>query len=516
MSKNCIECPSFLTTKEAREFWSAPDIQAPMCARLGYVLGVPGTDEADSGATEVYASRCDFHGRGCPSDPTPSWEPLLFTPKFDLLETDKSGRGDEVESCFDCSKLERLMTAKGEITYVCGGTGKVILASTVDREAASCGFKSPRDGKPITEVERDDYLPMFSATSVTVKKPRAKKKSTAKSAIGFVKAGVDYSSDAPVSEEHKGIIKAWRKIESPRGKVYYLPVFENSYFSEEDQEKIPREGDEHGDPSLYIDHGNLLLDFTIISYVRDLNLVLEGEPGSGKTEGGRFIAYVMNMPLTLLEYNEYSEPEEFKGLQQFDPSVGTYVKPGLLPVAWQKPGVIVSNEWNLAPEGIHQMYRSLNDSSRTLHVYDVGFKRHEYCFHLSTMNPAWDYRNIGAKTLASADTRRLSFKWMPEPDKEMMDTIVTETVKKVDGITLDKAVRRVILKIHDDLREMGKQGKLPDPWTLSQDVKVARLVEDYGLEAAYRRAYFDHVEPASAEIALSAIKHHIPYGSDWA
>ena len=511
MSKSCVDCPSFLTAEESQRFWGWSDLTAPMCSRFGHVLGVPEGEDPDEGACKVYAERCSHFGKERPSEPTSAFEPLLFTPKFDLLEP--GSETGAVISCGDCSKMEYV----GKIhTFVCGATGKMIPAARTGLEAAGCGFKSFRGTASVPEVDRDDFLPVFDATTVKVKPARKKRASSSKPEIGFIKAGVDYSSDAPVSDDHKGIIKAWRKLTSPRGKDYFLPVFETTFFDEEDQEKIPRAGDEHGDASLYIDHSSLLLDFAIISYTRDLNLVLEGEPGAGKTEGVRFIAYAINMPLTLLEYNEFSEPEEFKGLQQYDPKLGTFVKPGLLPLHWQKPNVIGSNEWNLAPEGIHQMYRSLNDSSRVLWVYDMPFRRHEYCFHISTMNPAWDYRNIGAKTLASADTRRLSFKWMPEPDAKMMKTIITQTVKKVDDEALPKEVVDTIIKINRDLRELAKQGKLPDPWTLSQDVKVARLTQDYGLEAAYRRAYFDHVEPATAEIALGAVKSHIPYGSDWA
>ena len=48
MSKTCETCPSFLRDAEAaRDFYGFADLQAPMCARYGYVLGVPIAGEPD-------------------------------------------------------------------------------------------------------------------------------------------------------------------------------------------------------------------------------------------------------------------------------------------------------------------------------------------------------------------------------------------------------------------------------------------------------------------------------------
>jgi hypothetical protein len=206
----------------------------------------------------------------------------------------------------------------------------------------------------------------------------------------------------------------------------------------------------------------------------------------------------------------------FLGLYEFDPAKGTYLNPGLLPISWEQIGFVLSDEPNLAPEAIMQSYRSMNDSSRTLTVYSETYKRHDYCFHAMAINPHWDFRNIGAKPLASADSRRLSFMWMPNPNPAQLREIITTTVEKLDGEAPPKELVTAIVKIGEDLRRMSKEGTLPDFWTVSQEIKVARLVDDFGIEGAYRRAYFNYIAPEDAEAAMAAIKSHVPYGSEWA
>jgi hypothetical protein len=203
---------------------------------------------------------------------------------------------------------------------------------------------------------------------------------------------------------------------------------------------------------------------------------------------------------------------------------GTYFKPGDLPDGWQKVGVLNSDEPNLAPEAIVQAYRSMNDSSRELVVYHHRFRRHDYCFPIMAMNPDYDFRNIGAKPLAGADARRLVFHWMTHPSDDQIRAIILRNVKqlnslhdaKTDDDIVPTSVMNVIIESHKDLVQLSVDGKLPSFWTVSQDVKVARLVPDFGLVGAYMRAYFNYIDPKLAAVPLGLIRGHIPYGSPWA
>lgn len=505
--RDCTSCPSFMHPAEATSFFGSTST-VPMCARFGYLMAEPpsGTLPAEV-KTEVvthWAAKCDQHGKPKPVAPTATFQPVIFMPDTAALDDPKNDV--TVTTCASCVNLFK---SEKHNAYGCKPRGLLLFPDRMNQQASGCAWRANRNTSPIPAIKNPALMPPFSV-AVTVK-PR--KAATPKTALFSVIDPVDSISEAPVSDEDKGRIKAWRRVPITRGPGddVFLPIFEASFFSEKDQESIPKRGAGNGDPSLYVDHSGLLEKFAVVSWKRDLMLTLVGEPGSGKTEGVRWLAWQMNMPFLRLNYNEFSEPEQYLGLMGAkDGSTG--FEPGELPLAWVKPGFILSDEWNLPQEGIQQVYRSMNDASRELVIYGEHFLRHDYCFHLTAINPAWDFRNIGAKELASADVRRLSYHYMPKPDKKTAKAIILEAVQRMDGETLPGATVDAILKVSEDLQESSKQGKLPHHWTLSQDVKVARLALDFFLEDAYRAAYFDYIDPQTAEVSMNLIKSIIPSG----
>jgi MoxR-like ATPase len=236
---------------------------------------------------------------------------------------------------------------------------------------------------------------------------------------------------------------------------------------------------------------------------------------------------MMNMPFVRLAYNESSEPDQFLGAPAYgdtgkvDPVtgsaiLGTYFKPGILPTNWMEPCVLLSDEINLPTEAIQQAYRSGNDSSRVIQVYGNTYRRHDYCFHMAALNPAHDFRNIGAKPMASADSGRYVFHHMPNPSPDMIRKVLNATVERLDHVLPDPLLVTTIINIGEDLRAMSRDGKLPDFWTLRQEVKVARIAPFFGLKGAYDAAYLDYVDKNTRELCETSIRSHMPSGPDWA
>jgi AAA domain (dynein-related subfamily) len=511
ITKSCLECPSLLTKDEAEAFFGVAEA-APMCSRFGHIFGQVGTEVVFKDQATRMAEGCTAYGQSAASSPPPSPSLGWFDPRPELLNPTSSGPS----FCGDCRNYDKAM--KG-----CAATGRVIFPERQSEEAKSCAFGvigNPQETVASQLQSLGTTTQVFVGIGKTATSQPAPQKATKAAAQKKAPAFFDpttYSSDAPVDDVAKANgIQAWFKLTTRRGKEYFLPIFRGDFFGA-DEALIPTVKSAQGDHTLYIDHANLLEEFAVQVYKKDLNIVLMGEPGTGKTEGWRYVAHRLNMPFVRLAYNEASEPDQFLGLYEFDPVKGTYLNPGFLPEWWVKPVCLLSDEPNTPDSNaIVQAYRSMNDSSRELVVYKQRFVRHDYCFHAMAMNPHWDFRNIGTKPLASADSRRLSFFWMPNPDKDMLRQIISTSVERLDGVAPEDALLDVLVKIGDDLRDMSKQGTLPDFWTVSQEIKVARLVEDFGIEGAYRRAYFNYIDPNDAEAAMGAIKSHIPYGSSWA
>lgn len=502
---NCQDCPSLLTKAEAESFFGVAEA-APMCARFGHIFNSVGQEDILSDAATKFASGCASAGKDRPTSVPSHLSATWFQPRPELLEPS----GTKAAGCNTCLNHDSAKNA-------CAATGRVIFPERHTLEASACNW-----GKNSTVRNEATDTPIFSGTPVSITtKPGqgtpTSQKPTPKKAVKKMKVSpTSYSSDAQVTAEHDASgIAAWRKIETKRGKTYFLPIFKTEFFGDR-ADMIPKAGDEKGDPSLYIDHAGVMEEFAVQVYKKDLNLVLIGEPGTGKTETWRHLAYELNMPFDRISYNQSTDPDQVLGIFQFDPTKGTYFDPGYLPQGWVQPGFLLSDEPNLPDsDAILQAYRSMNDSSRELVVYKERYLRHDYCFHAMAMNPHWDFRNIGARPLASADSRRLSFFWMPNPTKDMMKQIIMESVEKLDGVAPDKALVDIIIKIGDDLRQLSADQQLPDFWTIAQEIKVCRLVDDFGLEGAYKRAYFNYISPEDASSGLSAIKSHIPYGSQW-
>ena len=509
MSITCLTCPSLLNKDEASEFFKIT-AAGPMCARYGWMLGA--NDEVAEAAASKYGTGCSMHGLPAPAVEIKSTNfGSLYKPRPELLAVTPQ---EALPSCRDCVNFD-------QSEHACAAKGVFIFPERHAKENVGCLWAKSDELSSAAHLKVGETLPHLTGTMVSITskashtptsqsaapKPPTKRRST--------RWPKDYDTDAPVQEELEHMIRAYRRVDTRKGAVY-LPIFRSEFFGER-ADLIPDPAKSGStDPSLYIDHAKLLEKFAVITYTLDQNLVLVGEPGTGKSDGVVYLAWMLNMPFERLPYTESSEPDQFLGSYQYDPVQGTYFKPGLLPTAWEKEGVLLSDEINLPPEAISQTYRSMNDSSRVLVVYDRKFKRNDYCFHLGAMNPAHDFRNIGAKPLASADSSRMVFMHMPNPSPETIRKVLTTTVENLDQEVPDSFMISTIIKIGEDLRQASRDGKLPDFWTLRQEVKVARMVPYFGLTGAYAAAYLDYVDPNTKELCEEFIRSHMPSGPDWA
>lgn len=328
-----------------------------------------------------------------------------------------------------------------------------------------------------------------------------------------------YSTDMELREIDKGKIAAWRLVEVGEGskiKKVFLPIYDPEFFTSGQREIIPQSGDD-ARPELYHDGSGILDAFVVTAWMKKQALCFVGEPGVGKTEGARWLAWLMQLPFTHLQVTEETLPDEFLGTPGFDPAAGTYFKWGRLPRAIQPPGIVLSDEINLGQEAIRQTYRSLNSDSATIFLDGEDeehhiVKKNNDCFHLLSLNPAWDARNLGASEMADADVRRMSYKWVEEPKPAVVKDIITSKLE-ADGTEITVDDLEAMMKVRKDLKAMSSTGELPFSWSIAQDVKVARFLEYYEGPTAYKRALLDYCSPDVAEMALKAVQSHFGFVS---
>jgi hypothetical protein len=501
--KSCADCPSFVPPEGTADLLNGRKVDVPWCRRYGKPLGLPGRDNTPIFVRE--ANVCRSYKRPLATKVVDAPNPVIFAGDDAVREAAAARVADgNVEpaftSCMMCSNCvtqEAVNDRVGIPLPACRFHGKLIISPL--KEVQTCQYRSK--GAPQTDCDLE-LLPQFAEVMNAPVKLRRSKASDKASGLR-----PDNLCSLPVPEHEQDKIEGFIEVNKDKG--LYLPVFKPTFFDQSEIDLIPVEGDD-GHPELYVDHLGILEMWMFVSYTCDETLVLVGEAGTGKTEFARWLAWLMQMPFMDISYRSTTATEEILGMMEVRPGqdhgMETYFKPGTLPTRWAKPGIVLSDEWNLAPEEIQAVYRSMNTSARTIQVLDHRIKRHDYCFHLTAMNPSWDYRNIGARELADPDTSRLAFMEVTVPPDDVASDIIVRRCEELDGFTPDASTVRAILKTSRDIRELAYNNQFPYSWGMRQMIKVARFSRGVPIMAAYHLAYLAYASPEIRDLVKPLIK----------
>lgn len=509
-NRSCIGCPSLLQPNEAVTFFRK-SVGVPVCAKFGKVMGNANTSEAQQEKiARQIAKNCGEWGKPAPA--TPNWERATFTvmlpdPKV-LTETPNSP--ELVRSCNGCKHFVREDIVASELGWssgLCSAKGRLLLANRYTYEARDCEYRS--FGQVRTDVGElvmlPEYTEDFAPTGDIVKDYFASKRS------GFVDP-VDYETDKPVTEEEADHgIRAWREVLDPTtGNSVYLPIYRLDYFSEDEQAKIPRTGDDEH-PEDYVDHNFLVYKVAVLWMELDETPGMWGEPGTGKTELFRHLAWLMCLPFERFSITGSTELEDLAGKMHFSKEKGTFFEPGRLVKAWVKPNVIVVDEPNTGPPDVWQFLRPLTDNSKQL-VLDMDdgkpWSRHDDAYLGMAMNPAWDARNVGANMIGDADANRLMHMFLELPPPELEREII-KTRCEHDGYDIPRERLDTILAIAKDIRALSKEGTIPVSWAIRPQLKVARASKWFDMISAYRMASADFLEPEAQQTLLDVVRSHV-------
>lgn len=506
---SCASCPNFVRGEVGGK-------AVGLCDAFGKVVFVAGVSPVDH--LKEVAQSCPSAGVETEGVPL-SYGYEAFTP---LGVTPDPLAAPTLDSCNQCDHMALRVGSRenGAEIEMASCTAKGIFVEPTE-SCKACPFA--KVGMPSTAVvllnsvisvasEAGDMEAEISSTP-GAPKVAAKAKRRPSKLINF--DPLTYSSDMELREADKGKIAAWRLMEVGEGdkmKKVFLPIFDPEYFTSGQRELIPQSGDATR-PELYHDGSNILSTFAVESWLEGEALCFVGEPGVGKTEGARFIAWCLQLPFTHLQVTEETLPDEFLGTPGYDPTVGTYFKWGRLPRAIKVPGIVLSDEINLGQEAIRQTYRSLNGESATIFLDGEEdtekhiVTKHKDCFHLLSLNPAWDARNLGTTEMADADVRRMSYLYVQEPPAAVLKDIIMAKLEAA-GLEISADEFEAMMKVRKDIKEMSRSGALPYSWSIAQDVKVAKKLAYYSAATAYRRALLDYCSPDVGEMVLKAVASH--------
>lgn len=480
----------------------------PMCGRYGTPLLRPGQAngrEEEEAVLEYQASKCDAYGEELP--PVPLERRFAVSLPMPTMRNQESG--PEHETCMSCASCTKFAPADvvedslGWATGLCAARGMLVPSNMQTRNAAGCEFK--RLGPVLDSIEDLVLFPQYkSGFNMPDKVAQFIEASTAREPSTYV-------TDQPVTDEHRasGII-AWRRIDEPNGKRFvHLPIYSIEHFSESDQKLIPRTGDDEH-PELYIDHFGGVYMAAVCWSELDETPDLIGKAGTGKTELGRHLAWLMQLPFRRVSITGSTELDDLAGKMHYNKEKGTYFEYGRLPKAWKSAGVICIDEPNTGQPDVWQFLRPLTDNSKQL-VLDVNegetISRHDDCYMFMAMNPAWDPINIGANEIGDADVNRLFHIYVPEPPEDVERSIIEARVA-LDGWRIERADLDMVMGIAHDIRALIDEGGLSISWATRPQIKVARALRWFDPVNAYKRAVADYLEPEARDSILDIVRSH--------
>lgn len=515
--RNCLECPSFLNAAEARSFFHVSSIDFPMCATYGKVLGrsdLPAASVRHLG--KKAAASCPSFGNARPKKGPEFLQSSVTSPRTDAIidGVPTAAEQAQVTSCLRCKffiSSDATVDAFLWPNALCAKTGRLLIHETTEgftREADNCNLKKPGSRKGVGDMK---IAPIFIEAGEY--DPDPVKAFLARKGAPVVDPQ-DYPTDEPVDPDDAAYgIRAWRYIYSPDGSGRYtkLPIFDFNSFTAEEQLQIPQTGDpEH--PEWYVDVNGYVYQAAISMWELDETPALIGQPGTGKTELARHLAWMMGLPFVRISLTGDSEVDDLIGFMEYTPTDGTRFRLGRVVRAWTRRCVTLLDEPNTAPDAVWQRIRPMTDNSKQVALDEAGgdiFNRDPYSFVMLAYNPSWDARNIGTQELAAADRDRLDHINISLPPPEVEREIVRKRCVEGDEFNISDQDLDRIMAVAGDIRRLVNEG-FPISWGIRPNIKVARKLRWFDPITAYKIAVTNDLEPQTAQTLLDSVRSHFP------
>jgi len=510
--KSCLTCPSYLTPQESQTFFNK-NIGAPVCARFGKPIGsAHTTDKQRKEVAQAIAKTCSSHGEDRPN--SVDWSEARFKVTFpdpEVLQFNRKTSQENVRNCQLCEHFVSEQVVAKDLGFgvgLCSAKGNLILPSRMTFEARDCEERSAGLNGVRTNTNGLVMLPEYSADFTLSTDPVKYHQQMKLHSVDPTLHETEYEVS---DEDESGGIRAWRKVEDPNtGNATLLPIFRRDFFTEQEQAHIPKTGDDEH-PEDYVDFGFYVYKVSVLWRELDETPGAWGQSGVGKTEFGRHMAWLMQVPFIRISVTGSSEIEDLAGSMRYSPEKGTYWQDGRVTKAWSSACVLVVDEPNTGPPDVFQYLRPMFDNSKQL-VLDQNDgetrDRHEHCYPLVAMNPAWDSKNVGTHEISDADANRLMhITFTLPPERLEREILVTRCAH--DNYAVDVDILDSVMRIAKDIRALCEEDTLPITWGIRPQLKVVRATRWFSMKEAYRMAIADFLEPTVQEQFMSVVDSHV-------
>lgn len=448
--------------------------------------------------------------------------PMVFVDpeEDDDWSTVSSGR---VSSCLDCKFFVEYRRIQDKGLFpgwgMCGAKGNLVnpnshreVAGACDKrqaknELTSVGHFSPRVIQPdaISDSDIRSLQMVPSLDLATVNEYAARADQT----VTILPPDFDpmtYTSKVPARYVAMGV-KGLVKLNDPSGtgNTVTVPIFDRNHWGPETESLIPKTGDDEH-PEDYVDYMENLWRVGVLWFELDQSPTFWGQPGIGKTEFARYLAWLMQLPLIRIPITGSTELDDIEGYTVFE-NGETRFKYGRVATWWQRPCVLYIDEPNVGPREVWQFLRPVMDDSKSLHIDAADgeeLPKDDFCMLVLAANPAWDMRNEGTHDIADADVRRMSHIDFDYPDKETEAKIIKIRLKSGDDFDIPDQLLTKVQTIGEGLRRMSNE--LPITWGVGQQIKVSRFLRWFPAVDAYKLAAASYLDPEQRERMLTEVR----------
>ncbi len=500
-TKSCFDCVNFIPSEVVPSSFGK-GINAGICGAKMEIVQLASKDIATNRRlARTKAAGCKIYN--VPTASPQREQVSLGFPKVHVPSSslDKSQRPKSCRACKHFIHEDEVLTETTIAAPGCAARGKALLPDKLTTIAAKCNQSEMQSWHQTTPLLGDSIqlLPeLQQAFQLTEAEAHGDP--------------LTHESDQEVTAEDasRGIL-AWREVfDDSNNRSVMLPIFDPHHFDEAERSLIPRPGDDER-PELYLDHGGFVYTLAIMWLKLEQTPALWGQPGTGKTELLRHMAFLMQVPFWRINITDSTEIDELIGKMKFV-NQETVFQYGTLPNRWDKIGVLCIDEPNVGPPDVWQVLRPLTDNSKQLVITQNDgerIKRHEFCFLGLAMNPAWHPLNVGTRELGAADVSRILHLTLELPSKDLEKKIISERVAS-HGHKLEKTDLDRIMAIADDIRRMSADGEIPITWGIREQIKVALMWNFFEPEKVYELAIADFLDPEQRNVLISgAVSGHV-------
>lgn len=180
----------------------------------------------------------------------------------------------------------------------------------------------------------------------------------------------------------------------------------------------------------------------------NVNILLSGGPGTGKTDFPQKFAKALNMECLVIDCGTIKTPQDWFGTREYVEGKGTIFVESTLLEYLQQPSIIILDELNRTTPDCHNSIFRILDGNREVHIMALRktIKVHPHCIIMATMNEGRSH--TGTYMMDSAITDRFEIFNLEIPTEKQIVKLLSNNYPTINNQYLE-ALAKITHKLND-------------------------------------------------------------------